>query len=343
MDIQKEEISTIGTVASLIYKALLDYEVEPESLFTKAGIELNQLCDPNTRFSMHRLQKLWQLAVEATGDETFGLVAASQMQPATLHGLGFAWLASDTLHDALKRLVRYARLLNSHAKIELIENGDSLELTLHKPHPAVKLVAASVDVALGVFLRMCRLTAMEHIHPEAVYMARPEPADTAAFDVFFQAPLYYNSESSKLVFNRKAMDGMLPMSNPELARVNDETVIKYLARFDKSSIILKVRAQIIEKLPAGVAEQVNIADALHLSLRSMQRKLKEKNTSYRRLLEDTRKDLALQYIKERHHSISEITYMLGFSEPSNFTRAFKRWTGYAPVDYREQLSSEINP
>lgn len=342
MGMIQEEISTIGSVASLIYMALERYNVGPDALFTKAGIDVSQLGDPNTRFPMLRLQKLWKLSVEATKDETFGLVAADQMQPAMLHGLGFAWLASDTLHDALKRLVRYARLLNSHANLELIENRDTLELTFYRPDKNINIAPVTIDVALAIFLRMCRLTAMEDIHPYAVYFARTDPANRVAYESYFNAPIYFNAESSKLIFNRADMDNMLPMSNPELARINDETVIKYLARFDKSSIIMNVRAQIIEKLPAGAADQANIADALHLSLRSMQRKLKEKDTNYRSLLDDTRKDLALQYIKECHHSISEITYMLGFSEPSNFTRAFKRWTGYAPVDYRDNLESEIS-
>jgi AraC-like DNA-binding protein len=342
MGIPQEEISTIGSVASLIYKALEHYGIEPEALFSQVGIDVKLLGDPNMRFPMHRLQKLWKLSVETTMDETFGLVAAEQMQPAMLHGLGFAWLASDTLHDALKRLVRYARLLNSHAKIDLIENNDTLELVFNRPIKDIDIAPVTIDVALAIFLRMCRLTAMADIQPLAIYFARTEPVNIEAYEQYFNAPIYFNAESSKIIFNRVDMDNTLPMSNPELARINDETVIQYLARFDKSSIIMKVRAQIIEKLPAGAADQANIADALHLSLRSMQRKLKEKDTNYRSLLEDTRKDLALQYIKECHHSISEITYMLGFSEPSNFTRAFKRWTGYAPVDFRESRGSEVS-
>ena len=73
---------------------------------------------------------------------------------------------------------------------------------------------------------------------------------------------------------------------------------------------------------------------LHVSLRSLQRKLKEEDTSYKDLLEETRRQLALQYLRDSRRSIGEITYLLGFSEPSNFTRAFKRWTGKSPVQYR---------
>ncbi len=127
----------------------------------------------------------------------------------------------------------------------------------------------------------------------------------------------------------------LPYAHPELARVNDKVVMEYLARIDKDSITLKVRSHIIDHLPNGAPRQENIAESLNMSLRKLQRKLQDEDTNYKELLEDTRRSLAQTYIKQNNRSIGEITYLLGFSEPSNFTRAFKRWTGRTPANYRE--------
>ena len=109
----------------------------------------------------------------------------------------------------------------------------------------------------------------------------------------------------------------------------------YLARFDHDSIAMRVRATIIERLPDGTPSQGNIAELLHVSMRSLQRRLNNENTNFKELLEGTRHELALQYIREPHRTIGEITYLLGFSEPSNFSRAFRRWTGMSPAEYRE--------
>ncbi len=137
-----------------------------------------------------------------------------------------------------------------------------------------------------------------------------------------------------LSFSKQLVDAPLTHANPELARINDQAVVDYLARFDRNSITMQVRTKIIEGLHDGTPHQESIAHSLNVSLRSLQRKLNNEDTSFKTLLETTRRELALHYIRETHRSLGEITYLLGFSEPSNFTRAFKRWTGVSPIEYR---------
>ena len=93
--------------------------------------------------------------------------------------------------------------------------------------------------------------------------------------------------------------------------------------------------KIVERLPDGPPSQQQIAEALHVSNRTLQRRLKDEGTSFMDLLQDTRLQLAQKYLQQRSRSVVETAYMLGFSEPSTFSRAFKRWTGVAPADYRD--------
>jgi AraC-like DNA-binding protein len=99
---------------------------------------------------------------------------------------------------------------------------------------------------------------------------------------------------------------------------------------------MRVKVALLEHLPSGHVSEEEIAQGLHLSLRTLQRKLRDEGTSYKELLDETRRELATEYIKNPHVSISEITYLLGFSEPSNFSRAFKRWTGSSPSAFRAE-------
>lgn len=326
--------STIGTVAGLIARTLQTCGRDPAPLFRVAGIDIAELGRPGARFPVSRMQHLWQLAVDETGDDCFGLTAAAQFQPAVLHGLGLAWLASDTLRDALTRLVRYSRLISTAADIQLQDTADGVNLVVVPPAEMTEFVPAALDAGMAVFLRMCRTTGGSEITPVHVRLMRPEPDCADRFSKEFGTDIEYNAADNVLVFDRQHLDATLPNANPELARINDQTVVDYLARFDRESITMQVRARIIEQLPDGSPSQVAIAEALHVSLRSLQRRLKDENTNYKSLLETTRRELAVHYIRHSGRTIGEITYLLGFSEPSNFARAFKRWTGKSPADYR---------
>lgn len=329
--------STLSSVAGLIKSGLAYYDCDPEPLFRHAGIDIGECNDPNVRFSTASMQKLWALAVKSTGDPCFGLTTARQFQPAVLQGLGFAWLASDTLRDALGRLAKFSRLINPVIDIRVEDSGESTDLVLLGPEKWPDYIHAASDLGMAAFLQMCRATAGEDLNPVRVKLQRPEPPFPCIerFDQTFRAPIDYDMPDNRLCFDGHVIDNPLATANPELARINDQIVVDYLARFDRASIAMQVRSWIIQHLPDGAPNQETIANALHISLRSLQRKLREEDVTYKDLLEDTRRELAMQYIRESYRSIGEITYLLGFSEPSNFTRAFKRWTGMSPAEYRE--------
>jgi AraC-like DNA-binding protein len=329
-----QEITTIGSVAALLAETLMDCDVDPAPLFARAGIELSVTHDPDARIPTRRMLDLWALAIEATGNPCIGLHAARHFQPAMLHGLGFAWLASNTLRDALGRLVRFSRLINAITDIRLEDRADTLDLIMLGPEKWPNFVHAAADLGMAAFLRMCRITACEEISPVCVNLQRPEPECARQFDEFFACPIRYSAVDNRLCFDRDIINRPLATANPHLARVNDQTVMDYLTRFDQASISLQVRSRIIDLLPGGTPNQTEIADSLNISLRSLQRRLKEENTTFKKLLDDTRRDLAIQYILQSRRSLATITYLLGFSEPGNFTRAFRRWTGNTPMEFR---------
>jgi len=121
-----------------------------------------------------------------------------------------------------------------------------------------------------------------------------------------------------------------------LARANDRVVTDYLERFTAQHFADRVRVRLVELLSSGVTHEDEVARSLHVSRRTLQRRLAEQGTNYKTLFDEARRELALRYIGEQGMSIKEATYVLGFSEPSNFTRAFKRWTGASPSQYFEQ-------
>jgi AraC-like DNA-binding protein len=142
-----------------------------------------------------------------------------------------------------------------------------------------------------------------------------------------------------MVFTAESIERRLDAGNPELAQHNDEIAARYLANTEIRSVAVRVRELLTTKLAYGEPSEENVARLLNLSVRTLQRKLIDSGTTYRRVLDNTRRDMALSYLKVSLCSVTTITYMLGYSATSSFTRAFRRWTGQSPTDWRAQASS----
>ena len=333
--------SALSSWVLLISKAIDSYGFESRELFNQAGLDHNKLHDPLARFPFSAVTRLWVLAAEASRDPCFGLTVASFWHPTTLHALGYAWLASNNLEEAFERAVRYTRIVNTAAsgvlKIEKSKNSYCLLINSSGINP--QPTQASLDAALAVFLIMSRTAYGADFRPLRVSLQRKQPDSPHRFDEFFSAPVMFSQAENTMWLDPKMVKKPLATANPELVRINDQIVIDYLAQLDRSDITMLVKSKLIESLPSGYVSEEEIATSINVSQRSLQRKLKDQGLSFTQLLENTRRDLSLQYVRDPQHSFNEIGFLLGFSEPGNFSRAFKRWYGKSPSQYREDSLS----
>ncbi len=145
----------------------------------------------------------------------------------------------------------------------------------------------------------------------------------------------FNQAENQLLIPLSIVDETLVGANPELALLNDKVATRRLARMDKDDIVSRVRAVLIDQLPLGGISDDTVADALHMSVRTMHRKLTDVESNFRTLLVEMRRSLAEAYILDQSLTLTEISLLLGFSEPSSFSRAFKSWTGTAPSEARQ--------
>ncbi len=327
--------TTISSWALCLWKAIDSYGLDCHSLFERAGLDLHIVEDPNARFPVSRMVKLWRLAVAATKDPCLGLTVAGFWHPTTLSALGYSWMASENLRDALERAHRYCRMITDAGTVTLSECSEGYRFVIQLDR-SMSLPNESLDAWMAVILNMCRISYRQEFCPLRIMLQRPEPEPTCSkkFATFFQAPLEYSSSETAFIFDKKELNTPLPSANVELVRSSEKIIVDYLAKFDRTSVMMQVKAKLFEQLPTGKTTEESIAKTLHMSTRTLQRKLKEEGTTYKQLLDDTRRELAAQYIKQSNISISEITYLLGFSEPSNFSRAYKRWMGQSPSEHR---------
>jgi AraC-like DNA-binding protein len=333
--IGETEMSTTYLLSPLtsLWKILIAYGHDPEPIFLQEGISYDMILKPGKRITFRTIDNLWTKATDLIEDPCFGLQAVDFLHPSNFNALGYAFLASSTLHEALFRITRYARMISGSAEVHIDDTSEGLMLTLSDSlkHPT------RLDFAMANLMTLCRLNYGEELNPVTVSFIHPKPACSERHLVFFRAPVHFDAESDSLTLATNDVDKKLPSGNPQLARLNDQVIIKYLARLDYEDITQRVKAAIIEHLPSGKVTYDKISNSLYISVRSLQRRLQQAGTSYRDLLDSTREDLAREYVIDHSVELTEIAFLLGFSEHSAFSRAFKRWTGHSPKEVRKAV------
>jgi len=327
-------VTFIASASQTLWRILESYSEDPAPLFRAAGLDPRYWNEPDARFDDRKLDNAWARAIELTGDPCLGLRAADFINPGSLHALGFAWLVSETLYDALQRLVRYFDIISNGARLELAVSADECRVAVDRLNIQGRALPQRVDAFWASLIALCRMILTDDFAPLSLSLRRPSPPCAADFYRLFGAPVQFSAPRDVMTLSRAVAEQPLPTSNRLLARANEQIVADYLARFHADTYPDRVRARLVELLPAGSVSEETLARSLNLSRRTLQRRLAEDGTSYKALLDEARCELAVRYIGEQCMSIKEATYMLGFSEPGNFSRAFKRWTGEAPSKFR---------
>lgn len=326
--------TTLSSWVRAICRAVDDAGSDSAALLQRAGMDPRLLEDPDARYPLAQTTRLWALAREATGDEAIGLRVASAVRQSTFHALGHSLPASATLKEAFERIERYFRIVTSAGEMQFARRGSEYHLLIDTPETGPQPAPEAIDAFVSVYVRMCRAFAGRQVSPLRIALQRPAPREPQRFAAVLRAPIAFDADSNRLVFDRATMERPLEDANPELALQHEAIAQRYLARFDTSNIVTRVEATLVDQLPHGEPSQKSVAEALHLSARSLQRRLAEAGSSYTEVRDNARRELALRYLREGSHSISEITYLLGFSDTSSFARACRRWTGSAPSALR---------
>ena len=327
----------LASMAQTFRRLLEMHGLDAIGIARNAGVDLASIPVPGERIELDKIDALLRAAIPLIRDPAFGLRAAHCWHPSELGVLGYAWLSSSTLRTGLERAVRYSRLIGERGLTEIEDTRQGLKVRFwaKRGNPAVVPVAAVfVDMAMALLLDMCRMNGGAVLRPVAATLRRRKPDPADAYERFFGCPVQFGVEENAFVLSAKDADRPLPSANRQLAAVFDKMLTEELGRLDKSDVVARARATVLEHLSSGEGTAEDTAKQLHMSSRTLQRKLAEAKTTYLQLVDDTRKDLALRYIEDPRRTVTDITFSLGFSQPSAFTRAFKRWTGLSPSDYR---------
>lgn len=311
------------------------YGIDPKRFAAQVGIPSIEIPAPNARVPVGLADKGFEAAAALIPDPAFALHAAECWHPSNLGTLGYAWLSSGSLRTALKRLERYSKIIGQVGSCRCLELPDGLGFVFEHGRGAKAIGPVLADFTLSLAVAMCRANYGASLQLQEVTLRREEPDDPTPYQRFFESPVRFGASVDGFVLPEHIADWPLPSSHRELVQTFDAILAGELASVQNDDLEGRCRAYLLQELTSGEPSEGGLAKAMAMSQRTLQRKLAALGQSYRSLLEKTRYELAMGYLADPTKSVTDITFLLGFSEQSAFTRAFKRWSGKAPTEYRE--------
>ena len=275
--------------------------------------------------------------------ETLGIDLAQAM-PLELAGLwSFLLRSSNTFGDMLRRAERYMRVVNRHREFGLEERGHQVALVCPHPDPSPYSPREQVVcVFLGHWISWGRQLTRTSFSVEHARFRWSAPRNRTPFQRFFGGRVEFGADEDALLLRREVLNLPLTEQTPELAEQFEAYACTLIRRLrPESSFVERVRETIAEGLLSGYIRETAVAQRLAVTVRTMHRHLAATGTSFRKVRDDLLRQRAQELLLERRVPIGEVSYLLGYAEPTNFHRAFRRWTGRTPAAWRDRLEPTI--
>jgi AraC-like DNA-binding protein len=311
--------------------------LDARALMGAAGIDPASLELPDARLPTEKISRLWELAVERSGNPAIGLAQHQVVRPASFDVVGYTMMSCANLRGAFDRLIRYLLILSDAFMMTMAEEPAGYRVTFMLFGGGRPIPRQRIDFILVTLIGFCRWISGRDVNPLAIESPYPAPIDPAPYRAAFRSPVSFDASRNSLLFAAADMVAPLPTSNPLLAELHERFAGEYLQHFDHAQISYRAREMIIRRLPDGEPRRDEIAGKLCMSERTLQRRLEEEGTSFIQLMDDTRRELAEQYLGRLQLSLAQAAYLLGFADQSSFFRACRRWFDRSPGEYRSQL------
>jgi AraC-like DNA-binding protein len=322
----------IGAIWS-VPEVLRTLGADPAEVCAEAGIDIELFDDPNNLISYHSGSHLFRVCVERTGCQYFGLLVG---QKGGLNYLGLVGLLvrySPDVGSALRSLVRYMHLHIQGAVTTLEVSGKTAKLDYEIYQADAEATDQIGDGAVAVLYNIMRALCGPNWSPLEVRLAHRKPDDVMPFRRFFQAPLLFDAEENALVFSSDALRHPLPEVEPELRRLL-ATQIEALEEQHSDQLPEKVRSILRTALLTDHGSASQIASLFSMHSRTLHRRLSAVGTSFRELVDESRFEIARQLLTDTDADVSHVANVLNYADASAFTRAFRRWCGMTPTQWR---------
>jgi|TARA_B100001059_G_scaffold236673_1_gene288940 AraC-like DNA-binding protein len=344
----------LKTVSVIWVKGLLQAAslqgVSEQAVLSSAGLPVESLSVVGDRISLSDTLLLWRAAESLSADPLFGFNMGKYLQPTHFQLIAFTMLSSETLASAIDKILKYQRLISDGGAFSLVQKASEVQKTseLELPEelepsnisalvyrPTVSNFSYhQIDAVMAVVASFMNwLLGRDDVVLE-VHLQHDFQEGLNQYNDFYKAPVLLNQSDNSLLFDSRLLKQRLPGFDANLASMHEQMANGQLKRLLDPSVVTLVQEQLIAS-----GFEVNrdvIAKNMAMSGRSLQRKLQQEGSSFQQLLDELRHQRSLLLLQDKHLSLADVAQQLGFSESSTFYRAFKRWQGVTPGEYRQE-------
>ncbi len=308
-----------------------------EPYLEEVGIDKSALSDPNALIPLTSHARLMEVTAQKSGDPYFGLHLGLQIQNADMGAIGYAIENSPTVGAALRNFARYLAAYTRGCFFALKIEGDLAFYDFGYTLPELGLMdrRQEAECTLSLVLKLIRSVSGDNWSPKEVWFEHPRPEKTAEYKRVFGAPVEFGKPINRLVINASFLDKPVISAQPRLFAVIEEHLQHVIEGQDHElDLVNQVSNLVARELSNGVPTIDWVADQLAMTKRTLQRRLTDNDIGFSEIVDDVRRNMALQYVEKSGISLTEISFLLGYSHLSAFCRSFKRWTGTTPQNVR---------
>lgn len=336
----QQDHSLAAPSVGLLLHVLRQQGQDVEAICRQAGLDQRLVQDVNARIPVKTVQDLWNAAIAATQDPDLALHVAESINPTSMGTIAYVMMNAATLHESLLKLCKYQDIICGAIRSSLEVQGRQALVKLQADSPALQNPRNALDSELVIYKNAFSALVGQELTYKQVLFVYPRPESIQEHErIFAGGELVFSAKYSGLVFEAEYLQLPVVTANPELNQFFEKYAEEYLQRLHEPKTVRERVQREIARLLKGEEPAVNtVARSLAMSVRSLQGKLREEGTTYQALLDEVRKQIAVKHLQDNHSTITDIAYLLGYSEPSVFSRSFKKWTGLPPATYRQQMA-----
>jgi AraC-like DNA-binding protein len=333
---RKRPVICVSAAAGLL--DLLDAAgVSPDGVLRAAGLARAALADTDGFIPCAAFATLLEECARATQDECFGLHFGERYNPKDVGAIVYVALNSPTIAAACDNLDRYLHLHNEAVTVYRTVESDRVYLRHVLTGLGNRPPRQHNEYSLAVGVNLLRIMAGSQWTPLEVQLAHEAPRDTSEHERIFRCPISFECETNALAVERGFIGREVPAADPRLYPIMKRYLDQFLKAMPRDDgFLCSVRKAIGQSIADGRSTLGHVAKGLAMSRRALQRKLQDYGVDFKTLLDETRQRFAVDFLRNPNHTVTEIAFVLGYSEVSAFNRAFKRWTGLTPLEQRRR-------
>ncbi len=331
-----EKIYPVVKLATVV-NSLEAEGVPPEKALERVDLSKSDLMSPATRVSLTQVIRCCHSAVRLSPDRHFAYRTGLRFHLSAYGMYGFAILSSTNFRQTMYFAVKYHQLATPLADIGFKEEGDHSAWTivpLSHPDVDAALYKFLVEIQFGAHLSLHRDVMGPSFHPRELHVTYAATPDTKSYPEVFGCPVLFGQAENKFVFDAKWLDGAPDLGN----EITYESVLGLCNQLmDELQLRAGLAGKVREVLLGNLARPMSfdaIATQLKMTTRTLRRKLGDEDTSFRKLMDELRMQMAIKYLRDTDLTMEDIALSLGFSDAANFRHAFRRWTNRAPNEFR---------